>query len=122
MRLRSILALASLVAIAACDATSPQLAGLNGPGGGSGGNNLNVPALVISPSLVQMSVGTTFQLSTNAASENRSQIQWTSLNPAIATVSQTGLITAIGAGVTSVVARYTFDTNNAATATIMTSQ
>lgn len=120
MRMQSIFALASVVAIAACDATSPQLASLLGPGGTSGGtNNGNTQPLVISPNLVQLAVGTTFQLSTNASTSQQSQLQWSSLQPAIATVSQSGLVSAVGAGVTTVVARFTFDTANVATATVI---
>lgn len=118
MRMQSIFALAATVAIAACDATSPQLAGLNGPGRTSGGTN-NVTPLSISPNVVQMTVGTTFQLSTNAASAQQSQVQWSSLNTAIATVSQTGLISAISPGATTIVARYSFDTTNVATASVV---
>jgi hypothetical protein len=119
MRMQSMLALAASVAIAACDAsTSPRLAGLNGPGGVSGGTDTTTP-LSISPNLVQMTVGTTFQLSTNAASGQQSQLQWSSLNTAIATVSQTGLISAVAPGVTTIVARFAFDTTNAATAGVV---
>jgi len=119
MRMQSIFALAATVAIAACDAsTSPHLAGLNGPGGTSGGTNTVTP-LSISPNVVQMTVGTTFQLSTNAASAQQSQVQWSSLNTATATVSQTGLISAIAPGATTIVARYSFDTNNVATASVV---
>lgn len=120
MRMRSIFALASIVAIAACDATSPELAGLNGPGGG-GGTNGNVFPLVISPTVVQMSVGTTFQLSTNAAPEHQNQIEWTSFQPTIVTVNQSGLVKAVSAGTATIVAHYTFDTTNVATATVMAS-
>lgn len=120
MRMRSIFALASIVAIAACDAsTDPQLAGLNGPGAGSGGNNITLPPLAISPAVVSLVPGTTIQLFTNALPANQSQVQWNSLNPTIATVSLTGLVKAIGTGVTTVVARYSFDTTNVTTATII---
>ncbi|HTI62567.1 MAG TPA: Ig-like domain-containing protein [Gemmatimonadaceae bacterium] len=119
MHMRSIFALASIVAIAACDASAnPQLAGLNGPGAGSGGN-INLPPLAISPAVVSLVPGTTIQLFTNALPANQNQVQWNSLNPTIATVSQTGLVKAIGTGVTTVVARYSFDTTNVATATVM---
>ena len=122
MRMQSIFALASVVAIAACDAsTSPKLAGLLGPGGSSGGNNGGTPTqqLVITPNLVQLTVGTTFQFSTNAVTAQQNQVQWTSLQPAIATVSQTGRVSAVSAGVTTIVARYSFDTTNVGTATVI---
>lgn len=122
MRMQSIFALASVLAIAACDATSsPQLASLLGPGGTSGGTNGadTTRQLVISPNVVQLTVGTTFQLSTNAPAAQQSQLQWSSLQPSIATVSQSGLVSAVGAGVATVVARFTFDTTNVATATVV---
>jgi hypothetical protein len=121
MRMQSIFALAATVVIAACDASDGQrLAGLNGPGASSGGTN-TVAQLSISPDIVQLTVGTTFQLSTNAAAQQQSQVQWTSLNPAIATISQTGLVKAVAAGVTTILARYSFDTTNTATATVVAS-
>lgn len=122
MRMQSIFALASVLAIAACDASnSPQLASLLGPGGTPGGTNggNTAPQLVITPNVVQLAVGTTFQLSTNATASQQGQLRWTSLQPAIATISQSGLVSAVGAGVTTVVARFTFDTTNVATATII---
>ena len=96
MRMQSIIALAAVMAIAACDAaTSPKLAGLNGPGGPSGGTdggNNATQQLVITPNLVQLKVGTTFQLSTNATAAQQSQIQWSSLSTAIVTVTQAGVV------------------------------
>ena len=125
MRMQSIIALAAVMAIAACDAaTSPKLAGLNGPGGPSGGTdggNNATQQLVITPNLVQLKVGTTFQLSTNAAAAQQSQIQWSSLSTAIVTVTQAGVVSAVGSGTTTIVARYSFDTTNVATATIIAS-
>lgn len=125
MRMQSIIALAAVMAIAACDAaTSPKLAGLSGPGGTSGGTdggNKTTQQLVITPNLVQLNVGTTYQLSTNATAAQQSRIQWSSLAPAIVTVTQAGLVSAVGAGTTTIVARYSFDTTNVATATIIAS-
>lgn len=123
MRMQSIFALASVVAIAACDASNHMIAGLNGPGGSSGGTNggNTTPQLVISPTSVQLSVGTTFQFSTNATPAQQSQVVWQTLQPAIATVSQSGLVSAVGAGVATIVARYSFDTTNVATATVIAS-
>lgn len=123
MRMQSIIALAAVMAIAACDAaTSPKLAGLKGPGGTSGGTDggsNTTQQLVITPNLVQLTVGTTFQLSTNATAAQQSQIQWSSLAPAIVTVTQAGVLSAVGAGTTTIVARFSFDTTNVATATII---
>ena len=125
MRMQSIIALAAVVAIAACDAaTNPKPAGLSGPGGtagGTNGGNNTTQQLVITPNLVQLKVGTTFQLSTNATAAQQSQIQWSSLAPAIVTVTQAGLVSAVGSGTTTVVARFSFDTTNVATATIIAS-
>src|SRR5512146_576900 len=123
MRMQSIIALAAVMAIAACDAaTNPKLGGLNGPGGpggGTNGGNNATQQLVITPNLVQLTVGTTFQLSTNATAAQQSQIQWSSLAPAIATVTQAGVVSAVGSGTTTIVARFSFDTTNVATATII---
>lgn len=124
MRMQSIIAFAAVLAIAACDAaTSPKLAGLSGPGGSSGGTNGGNTAqqLVITPNLVQLKVGTTFQLSTNATAAQQSQIQWSSLAPAIVTVTQSGVVSAAASGTATIVARYSFDTTNVATATIIAS-
>ena len=125
MRMQSIIALAAVMAIAACDAaTSPKLAGLTGPGGTSGGTdggNKTTQQLVISPNLVQLKVGTTFQLSTNATTAQQNQIQWSSLASAIVTVTQAGLVSAVGSGTATIVARYSFDTANVATASIIAS-
>ncbi|HTJ23315.1 MAG TPA: Ig-like domain-containing protein [Gemmatimonadaceae bacterium] len=125
MRMQSIIALAAILAIAACDAaTSPKLAGLSGPGGTSGGTNggnNTTQQLVITPNLVQLKVGTTFQLSTNATAAQQSQIQWSSLAPAIVSVTQAGLVSAAGSGTATIVARFSFDTSNVATATIIAS-
>ena len=119
MQTRSILALASFLTIAACD-SNHQLAGLNGPGTSGGGTIRPFPVapLLVSPAAVQMPLGTTIQLTTNALPENQGQLQWTSFNTAIATVTQTGLVRAVGAGITTIVVRYVFDTTNVAAATI----
>ena len=118
MHMRSILALASVLVIGACD-SNHQLAGLNGPGGGGGTNPpFPVTPLLVSPAAVQLPIGTTVQLTTNALPENQSQLQWTSFNTTIATVSQIGLVRGVGAGITTIVVRYAFDTTNVATATI----
>jgi Bacterial Ig-like domain (group 2) len=119
MHMRSMFTLASFLAIAACD-SNHQLAGLNEPGAGGGGTIPPFPVapLLVSPSAVQMPLGTTVQLTTNALPENQSQLQWISFNPTIATVSQIGLVRAVGVGITSIVVRYAFDTTNVAAATI----
>jgi hypothetical protein len=75
--------------------------------------------LVVSPSFIQLAAASTAQLSTNAPSNLVSQVRWTSLQPAIASVSQTGLVTTLIAGTATVVARYVFDTTNVASATIV---
>jgi uncharacterized protein YjdB len=108
------------VMLAACgESTSPRIAGLGGSTNSPPGNaSSNVNPLVISPSQIQMVVGGTSQLSTNAPTSLQAQVQWGSLQPAVATVSQTGLVTAVAPGTTIVTARYAFDSTHVASATI----
>ena len=110
----------AVVMLAACgESTSPSLAGIGGttsipPGSVSN----NTAALVITPSHVQLTVGATSQLSTNASTSLQSQVQWGSLKSTVATVSPTGLVTAVGIGTTIITARYSFDSTRVATATV----
>jgi uncharacterized protein YjdB len=75
-------------------------------------------SLSVSPSLVQLSVGQSAQLFTNAPDTLRKQLVWTSQIPTIAAVSQSGLVTAGTPGTTIVTVRYSFDTTNTASATV----
>ncbi|HVX41447.1 MAG TPA: Ig-like domain-containing protein [Gemmatimonadaceae bacterium] len=123
MRIHSLIALTiAAAALSACDqATAPRVAGLGGTGTVSGGgtttNNTTAP-LLVNPGSLQLAVGATFQLGTNAPVSLQSQVQWTSLQSTIATVSASGLVSAVAPGTATIVARYAFDTTRAATATI----
>jgi hypothetical protein len=75
-------------------------------------------SLVVSPSLIQLPVGGSFQLTTNAPDTLRKQLVWFSQLPSIATVSQSGLVTAGTPGTTIVTVRYSFDTTNTSSATV----
>ena len=123
MRLHALIALMIVAAaVTACDqATAPQVAGLGGTGAVSGGgtttNNTSAP-LLVNPASLQLGVGATFQLGTNAPVSLQNQVQWTSLQSTVATVSASGLVSAVAPGTATIVARYAFDTTRAATATI----
>jgi hypothetical protein len=105
-------------AVGACESTAlPTLAGV---GGGSVSGTTS-SSLTVSPVQVQMTVGTTFQLATNASLAQLPQLQWSSLQPAVATVSATGLVSATGAGTATITVRVSSDTTQAAAATIVVS-
>ncbi len=111
------LALAAAAALGACgEASSPIIAGL---GGGTTTSGTNTSALTISPNAVQLTVGGTQQLNTNAPTSLQSQVQWNSLQTTIATISPSGLVTGVAAGPATVTARYSSDTTNVATATVV---
>jgi uncharacterized protein YjdB len=117
-----ILASIAAVALAACDqSSSTRIAGLGAGTTASGGNSNNggVTTLSISPNRVQLIVGGTAQLTTNAPFSLQSQVSWASLQSTIALVSPAGLVTAVAPGTATVTARYTFDTTRVAAATII---
>lgn len=108
-------------ALAACDqAAAPRIAGLGGAGTASdtATNNNTTQPLLVNPSQLQLGIGATFQLTTNAPVSLQSQVQWNSLQSTIATVSASGLVSAVAPGTATIVARYSFDTTRVATATI----
>jgi len=107
--------------LAACDqAISPTVAGLGGNTGTSPGNvSNNATPIAITPSSAQLRVGGTFQFSTNAPASLQSQVQWGSLGSTVATVSPSGLVTAVAVGTATITARYAFDTTHVATATVV---
>ena len=115
MRTRSLITLLlAAAALAACDtAASRKIAGLNETSGVSG-----APALVMSPTRVQMAVGSSSQLSTNAPDTLLVQLEWLSSQPAIAAVTQSGLVTALTPGSSVITVRYATDTTNRTSATI----
>lgn len=68
--------------------------------------------LVVSPLFVRLPIGGTIFLTTNAFTT--SDIEFTSLNPTVATVTQTGLIVGVSFGVATIRSRLFADTNNLA--------
>jgi len=115
MRLHWVTALAAAAAVSACDVlATPRIAGL----GAGQAAAAAAPQLVITPTVIQLVVGGTAQIATNAPASIRNQLIWTSQAPLVATVSQTGLVTAASAGTTTITVRYSTDTTNAASATV----
>jgi len=123
MSMRTPLIVISVAAamLAACDqATSPIVAGLGGAATTPPGSvNNNAPPIVITPSQVQLLVGATFQFSTNAPAPLQNQVQWSSLQSTVVTVSPSGLATAVAVGTATITARFVFDTTRVATATVV---
>lgn len=115
-----ILASMAALALAACDQTTSRLAGIGATtGSGSGNNGGGVSSLFISPNRVQLLVGGTFQLGTNAPFSLQNQVQWNSLQSTIVLVSPSGLVTGVAPGTATVTARYAFDTTRVASATVI---
>jgi hypothetical protein len=116
MRIKTLLAGAVVVALIGCNlAEPPTIAGLFGP---ASINGLSAPQLVVSPTVILMTVGQEAQISTNAPDSLLSQLIWTSRNPTIVSVSQTGVVRGLAIGSASVVVQYSFDPLNTASATI----
>ncbi|HEY5062688.1 MAG TPA: Ig-like domain-containing protein [Gemmatimonadaceae bacterium] len=114
MRLRpSIpLILGAAALLAACDQSGTSiLAGLGITATG------NAP-LVITPNQLTLTVGGTAQLSTNAPLNLQTQVQWSSLESTIVTISPSGSIDAVGPGTATITARYATDTTNVGSATV----
>jgi uncharacterized protein YjdB len=121
MRINLIVVSVAAAMLAACDqSTTPAIAGLGGttsvPSGG--GVSSNTAPLAILPNHAQLLVGATFQFTTNAPTSLQNQVQWSSLQSTVATVSPTGLITAVAVGTATITARYSFDSTRVATATV----
>jgi hypothetical protein len=101
--------------LAACDSTSSGvIAGL----GGSAADSLGRQQLVVSPSKLSLTVGSSFQLSTNAPTTLQSSLQWSVVNQTVATVSPDGAVLGATAGTTSIIVRYADDTTNVGTMTL----
>lgn len=108
----------SALLLAGCDQLRTPLLASSAPAGGPGGNGGMTAPLAIFPTQVQLVVGGTAQLTSNAPTTLQSQVQWRSLQPAIAAVSPAGVVTAVAVGTAFVQARFAFDTTQTATATI----
>ncbi len=82
------------------------------PGGGT--QNGASSTLQVLPTSVQLDVGTTVQLQTNAAADHVTQLQWTSLSPQIAAVNASGAVTGLAPGTATIRVRFSFDTTRTA--------
>jgi hypothetical protein len=106
------------LAIAACLATGCEQAVAPTVGSLGGRAASTSSTLAISPSTVTVTVGTSVQLSTNAPLAVQNQVEWSSSNTTVATISPTGLLNTFAAGSSVVTARLASDTTQAATAAI----
>ena len=108
------------VAVAACDERSiARFAGTETVTGGSP-TTPGLPSTIrILPNQVQMAIGTSVLLSTDAPLGFESRVQWRSSQPAVAAVTPGGLVTGLAPGTATIVARYSFDTTVAAAATVV---
>jgi hypothetical protein len=113
-KLRFLSLVLAVAATTSCEtATNPVIATLHEPVR----RTLGFP-LVISPSAIRMTVGTSARLSVNVPIEFLSSVEWVSLNSTVATVDQEGIVTAFTPGFATIRARLTFDVTNVATALV----
>lgn len=126
MRTPILIALGAVaLALTACDQRQlPTVAGLGSGGGttatgGSTGTNTGTSTpLAITPNSLQLSVGTTFALNTNAPAGLQNQVQWRSAAPGIVAVNTSGVVTGLAPGTATITARYSFDTTQVAAASV----
>lgn len=109
-RVAWVVGLAFIGALACDDRNVDQVAGIGG------GGQIGDTALTVLPTEVQITVGSSIQLSTNVG--NSSQLEWRSSNNNVATVTTTGLVTGRGPGTATIVVRFIADTTNSASATV----
>jgi len=120
MRKHTIIAISFAVAsLLACDVDrTPTLAGIGG-----GPSTAPLPSdstpLLVFPSTAQIRLGSQIQLTTNVPAVATQQLEWASLNPLIATVSQSGLVTGGSVGSATIRVRLVGDTTNIATSVIL---
>ncbi len=110
----SVAASAALAAVA-CDTNPRNQIALVGPVVDTVATSA---AIIISPSFVQVDVGSFVQLSTTAGTFAPDLI-WASDRPSVASVSQSGLVTTLTPGTATITAHFTFDPLNAGVATIV---
>ena len=108
------------LAAAACDTAPRNQIGLVGPAIVVDTTFGATRSLFISPSFVQVNVGSLVQLTTNAGNFSSALI-WDSRNPSIATVSQTGLVTTFLPGTATITVHFVSDPLNLAIATVVVS-
>lgn len=81
-----------------------------------------ITSIAVSPATVTIDEGDTLQLSKSVLPANATQsVTWTSSAPAIATVSSTGLVTAVAAGSATITATSTQDATKSGTSTVTVS-
>ena len=106
------------VAAAACDMSPNPRFAAAGPTpptlGGGGGQN----ALVVQPAQVEIFVGATFQLTTNA---HGAALFWNTSNSSIARVSSSGLVSGVNAGIAIITATSAADPSQTASSTVIVS-
>ncbi len=83
------------------------------PGGAQTGTPTSTPLQVL-PASVQLAIGTTVQLRTNATADQQGQLEWTSLAPQIAAVNAAGVVTGLAPGTATIRVRFAFDTTRVA--------
>jgi uncharacterized protein YjdB len=117
MRKHTVVALSFAVAwLVACDTDrTPTIAGI----GGGTTSAAATTEITISPSTAQIVLGGTVQLTTNVPAPLPAQVEWLSLNPTVATVSQSGLVTGGGLGSATIRARLVSDTTKTAAAVVV---
>jgi uncharacterized protein YjdB len=89
------------------------------PTTGDTGSTPGSTTLRVIPNRVQLAIGASYQLVTDAPFGLESRVQWRSLNPATAAVTPGGVVTGVAVGTATIVARYSFDTTASATATVV---
>lgn len=111
-----LIGIATVLANAACDTTlAPAIGGI---GGNTSTDSTGRAAIVVSPGTLNVAVGSSFQLSTNAPVALQPLLQWSSLDQTIASVSPSGSVFGQAAGTTRILARYSDDTTNVGSATV----
>jgi hypothetical protein len=117
MRKHTVIALSFAVAsLVACDTDrTPTIAGIGG--GTTSATTTN--QLSISPSTAEIVLGGTVQLTTNIPAPLPTQVEWFTLNPTVATVSQSGLVTGGGLGSATIRVRLVSDTTKSASAVVV---
>ena len=110
---------AGALALGACDYRATPRFGALAPAIDTTGATPGTARLTIIPTRVQLAIGASFQLATDAPFSLESRVQWRSSNPSIAAVTPGGVLTGRATGTTTVIARYAFDTTNVATTTVV---
>ena len=108
------IALAAVGLTAGCDSSvAPAVAAIGRTSAVNGR-----AALIISPGTLTLAAGSTYQLNSNAPTALQNQLQWSSLEPTVASVSPSGSVIGWTAGSATITVRYSDDTVNVGTATI----